>query len=300
MNYYKRHLGDIAKSCAHLSQGRFGAYDLLLDWHYANEKPIPLDEASAYNIGRAKTKAERENVDYVLGHLFTRTDAGYVQKRAGEEMARAAAIAETNHRIAVEREERNRAAREARSERDHDTGCARPVQRNEHEACTNRAQSVNQATSHKPLATISVGNSPGVGYVEVSATDPPTDPPGDGKQPLAANVQAAKAMIAAGCVSTRVNPSHAALIAACNAGVTPQMLADTVREALDRSPPIDDPFPWAIRVAHNRLTEAGKRPSPAKHSAADDFRGKSYDGTDITKLPQHLRDAVAAELAAGG
>ena len=43
VNYYKRHLGDFSRDTAHLSQGQIGAYDLMLDWYYANEKPLPAD-----------------------------------------------------------------------------------------------------------------------------------------------------------------------------------------------------------------------------------------------------------------
>lgn len=115
MNFYKRHLGDIAKSCSDLSQGQMGAYDLLLDWHYANEKPLPLASDKLYRIARAVTQDERDNVDTVLTELFTQTDSGYTHKRAAEEMAKASAQADTNRRIAEEREERKRATNEARS-----------------------------------------------------------------------------------------------------------------------------------------------------------------------------------------
>lgn len=87
MNYYKRHLGDYAKSLSNLSQGQIGAYDLLLDWHYANERPLPLEADELYIIGRCRSKAERDNVDRVLRY-FERTTEGYIQKRALEEMAK--------------------------------------------------------------------------------------------------------------------------------------------------------------------------------------------------------------------
>lgn len=115
MNFYKRHLGDIAKSCGDLSQGQMGAYDLLLDWHYANEKPLPLAADKLYRIGRAVTKDERKNVDSVISELFTRTADGYTHKRAAEEMEKASAQADTNRRIAEEREAKKRATKEARS-----------------------------------------------------------------------------------------------------------------------------------------------------------------------------------------
>lgn len=109
MNFYKRHLGDMAKSCGHLSQGEQGAYDLLLDWHYGNEKPIPADPATYQRIARARSIAERKNADRVVEQFFVKTPEGYIQKRAGEEMAKANAQAETNQRIAREREEARRA-----------------------------------------------------------------------------------------------------------------------------------------------------------------------------------------------
>lgn len=108
MNFYKRHLGDIAKACGHLSQGQQGAYDLLLDWLYGNEKPIPKNMEAVYRIGRAVTKPERDNVDQMLEEFFTLTDAGFVQKRASLEIAKANAQAETNRRIAEEREAKRR------------------------------------------------------------------------------------------------------------------------------------------------------------------------------------------------
>lgn len=130
MNFYKRHLGDIAKACGHLSQGQMGAYDLLLDWLYSNEKPLPLSPDSVHRIGRAVTKAEKANVDAVLGEFFLRTAEGYTQKRAIEEIAKADAQADTNRRIAEARE----AAKRARKEHE---ACNEPSDA----SCTNRQPS---------------------------------------------------------------------------------------------------------------------------------------------------------------
>lgn len=116
MNFYKRHIGDISKACAHLSQGQQGAYDLLLDWLYGNEKPLPLEHGKLHRIGRAATKVERENVDVVVSEFFTKTADGYVQKRAAEEVAKYQENAEKNRVIAVEREAKKRAEKEARNE----------------------------------------------------------------------------------------------------------------------------------------------------------------------------------------
>lgn len=88
MNYYERHLGDYAKDTALLSQGQVGAYDLLLDYYYATEKPLPLDAADLHKITRATTPAERANTAKVLAHFFTKTDAGYLKGRVEEEIER--------------------------------------------------------------------------------------------------------------------------------------------------------------------------------------------------------------------
>jgi hypothetical protein len=66
--------------------------------------------------------------------------------------------------------------------------------------------------------------------------------------------RACKAMREAGCMTT--NPSHPDLIAALAEGVTPEALADTVREALHLGKP--KPFPWAIATARGRQEEGAK------------------------------------------
>jgi uncharacterized protein YdaU (DUF1376 family) len=104
VNFYKRHLGDIAKSLSNLTQGQMGAYDLLLDWHYANEQPLPLDTDELYMIGRCRSKPERDNVDRVLRY-FDKTADGYIQKRAVEEIQKA------DHQRSVNREVGKRGGR---------------------------------------------------------------------------------------------------------------------------------------------------------------------------------------------
>lgn len=110
-----------------------GAYDLLLDWCYANEKALPGRTSDVYRIGRCMTKAERDNVDRVLADFFDHSDEGYTQKRVLAEIAKAGVQADTNRLIAEERESKKRAQKEARME---------------HEACTNR--STNDQPSQTP------------------------------------------------------------------------------------------------------------------------------------------------------
>ena len=86
VNFYKRHLGDYAKDTAHLSQGQIGAYDLLMDWYYANERPIPLDKADAMRIARAHTAQEKRDTAKVLEEFFEKSDDGYRHKRIEREL----------------------------------------------------------------------------------------------------------------------------------------------------------------------------------------------------------------------
>lgn len=81
------------------------------------------------------------------------------------------------------------------------------------------------------------------------APDKPEAPPRPAAE-VSKNGRAAILMRQAG--ATRINPSHPALMLALAEGVTPEELADTVREALTRNPPIADPGSWAITTARNR------------------------------------------------
>jgi uncharacterized protein YdaU (DUF1376 family) len=246
VNFYKRHLGDIAKATAHLSQGEMGAYDLLLDWYYSNEKPIPARPGDAYRIARASTKAEKANVDRVLADFFTLDGDGYTQKRVLEEMARANAIADTNRRIAEEREERKRSTKRAREE---------------HEACSNRS------TNHQPSQT------PDSRLYLKQQLSPPAAFPLNPRDPEAPATDAGRAcllMRAAGCVNT--NPSHVDLLAALAEGVSPQTLADTVTEAISESK--RQPFTWAISTARGRHAD-GAKPIPTGESHGLSSSGRS-------------------------
>lgn len=95
MNFWKRHIGDFAKDTMHLSQAQVGAYDLMLDWYYANERPLPADVDDVYRIARAATKAERRNVEKVLREFFELGPDGYRQSRTDREIADKRAANET-------------------------------------------------------------------------------------------------------------------------------------------------------------------------------------------------------------
>lgn len=139
MNFYKHHLGDYAQATGHLSFVEDAAYSRLLRKYYAEEKPIPGDLKAAQRLVGARTREEKEAVQTVLEEFFEFDPESNVwrNKRAEEELSKAAAQAETNRRIAEEREARKR----ARNEHDQSTNRSKIKYESSHDQSTNRQPS---------------------------------------------------------------------------------------------------------------------------------------------------------------
>jgi uncharacterized protein YdaU (DUF1376 family) len=65
-----------------------GAYNLLLDYYYAEECPIPLDLDEVYRLVRALLPEERAAVIRVLTRYFAKREDGYHNARADDEIAK--------------------------------------------------------------------------------------------------------------------------------------------------------------------------------------------------------------------
>ena len=129
MHYYKRNLGDYAKKAGRLTMLQHGSYTLLIDACYDREVFPTLEQALEWTW--ASTEAEVEAVKFVLSRFFTLDKDGcYVQDRILEELLHYHKNADTNKRIAEEREAKRRAK------------------------STNREPSVDEPPpNHKPLTT---------------------------------------------------------------------------------------------------------------------------------------------------
>jgi uncharacterized protein YdaU (DUF1376 family) len=127
MHYYKRNLGDYAKKAGRLTMLQHGAYTLLIDSCYDREVFPTLEQALEWTW--ASTEAEVEAVKFVLSRFFVLDKEGcFVQDRILQELLHYHKNADTNKRIADEREAKRR------------------------ENSTKRVQGVNEATpNHKPL-----------------------------------------------------------------------------------------------------------------------------------------------------
>ena len=129
MHYYKRNLGDYAKKAGRLTMLQHGAYTLLIDSCYDREVFPTLEQALEWTW--ASSEAEIDAVKFVLSRFFVlNNDGQYVQDRILEELLQYHKTADTNKRIAAERETKRR------------------------EISTKRVRSVNEPPpNHKPLTT---------------------------------------------------------------------------------------------------------------------------------------------------
>jgi uncharacterized protein YdaU (DUF1376 family) len=107
MHYYKRNIGDYAKKAGRLTMLQHGAYTLLIDACYDREVFPTLEQALEWTW--ASSEAEVEAVKFVLSRFFSLDKEGqYVQHRVLEELLIYHTNADTNKRIAIEREAKRR------------------------------------------------------------------------------------------------------------------------------------------------------------------------------------------------
>jgi len=141
VNFYKHHIGDYDQATRHLSFVEDAAYSRLIRKYYAEEKSLPADLRMVEKLIVARTKEERTAVRTILEEFFTLEADGWHNKRCDEEIKKATLIAETNQRIAQEREARKRersghVLSTKRAPNEHEA-CADE----EHEACKKREPS---------------------------------------------------------------------------------------------------------------------------------------------------------------
>jgi len=84
MNFYPRYPADYMSKTLHLTMEQDGAYTRLMDWCYANEKPIPHKQR--YAIARAQKASEKRAVDDVLSEFFSIENDVWTNERIMLEM----------------------------------------------------------------------------------------------------------------------------------------------------------------------------------------------------------------------
>ena len=94
MIYYRRYVGDYLKDTPRLSLLEHGAYTIMLDYYYAEERPLPDDLDALYRMCRAMLPEERRAVDKILTTYFKKQDDGHHNDRADDEIAKASVVIE--------------------------------------------------------------------------------------------------------------------------------------------------------------------------------------------------------------
>lgn len=86
MIYYRRYIQDYISATHRLTILEHGAYNVLLDYYYADESPLPPDKEDVYHLARAMSAAEKKAIDKVLARFFVLEDDGYHNTRADHEI----------------------------------------------------------------------------------------------------------------------------------------------------------------------------------------------------------------------
>ena len=96
MHIYRHHIGDYDSATAHLTWAEDMAYTRILRLYYRNDGMLPSCERAICRLIRATSKEERIAVDTVLNEFFVRSEDGWKNKRADEEIAEYQARANKN------------------------------------------------------------------------------------------------------------------------------------------------------------------------------------------------------------
>lgn len=86
MHYYQHNISDYRADTGHLTLLEHGCYHQLLDQYYLNEEPLPLDIDKIFRLLTARTQDEKDAIENVLKDFFIKTEAGFIQRRADDEI----------------------------------------------------------------------------------------------------------------------------------------------------------------------------------------------------------------------
>jgi uncharacterized protein YdaU (DUF1376 family) len=84
MHYYQFNIGDYQSHTSHLSEIEDLAFRRMLDWCYLHEKPLPFDVDEISRQIRMRTHSE--SIAIVLREYFERSEDGWINVRAIQEM----------------------------------------------------------------------------------------------------------------------------------------------------------------------------------------------------------------------
>ncbi|WP_312325667.1 YdaU family protein [Stenotrophomonas sp.] len=323
MIYFELYPGDYLRDTSRLSLTEHGAYLRLMLAYYAEEAPLPEAFSELFVIAGATTSADKAAVKKVADRYFPVGDDGLRRNgRADEEIAKAQdRIADGKERRAAkkgteaERQARTRARRTMFFEDLRAKGIVPDGMATMEELRALHVTHVtgSDAATNQALSRVTDGVTVGVTcHVTSRVTEGVTGGVNTGNQTPDPTItpdtslhtqtsqggvteqgRACVLMRSAGCHTT--NPSHPELLAAIAEGVTPEVLRDTVAEGLSRSPPIANPFPWAVKTARNRHAAGA---TPTNTTATGGHHGNPQLGSADHVAEQRRKHEQRA--AAGG
>ena len=103
MIWYKRYMADYARKTKGLRPLEHGIYTLMLDTYYLSEDPLPTEPDLLYRMIGAFTDDEQAAARKILRRYWTKTEDGYIQGRAREEIAIAAEKSDQTRLAAMQR-----------------------------------------------------------------------------------------------------------------------------------------------------------------------------------------------------
>lgn len=160
MIYYKHFIGDFQRDTGHLSLTERGAYRALLDGFYATERPLPLDMTQLCRMVGAVSKAERDALKRILEEFWIKSEEGWTNARAAQELAKSEENRETNRRLANRRwsKRSERSSHNENSTNGHPNrnaiGIAETMPSHSHSHSHSQSQNLSE-TSHEPVCVMS-------------------------------------------------------------------------------------------------------------------------------------------------
>lgn len=231
---------------------------LMLQHYYATEAPLPTGR-ELHRLLRAETAAERKAIDAVAAKFWTSTDAGLINERADEEIAKAQVQAAKNREIAVAREAKKRGTNAARTDQKPSTNRGTNRARTVHDSCTTcepnhshstTRDSVPNGTGAAPPSPDPAGIDPtkaifdlGVSILTAAGSKPPAARSLVGKLRKAVGDDRAMAVL----VAAKATTDPAAYI---GAAMRPDPVADEIRRRTGAE--------WVERLPDGRYRAGGR------------------------------------------
>lgn len=107
--WYAREPEAYARDTQHLSMAQHGAYNLLMDWYYLTERPLPLEPVHLHRVCRAVAEHEQADVMVVVEQFFNRQDDGWHHARIDAEIEKRRSIIDKKSNAAFISHENRRA-----------------------------------------------------------------------------------------------------------------------------------------------------------------------------------------------